>query len=188
MVIPVTVSRPISPGSQILNTIKRKHPVKKHVPQKKITTNKWADDPALAYKPFNPKFCDCRKWNGGHGAQCNRTAGDEGLCGLHLNQLAKILTNGGHDLSYGRFNGERPSHCCRTIGGKEHRWKDLIKSRREKKRGAAKKTGRRAAKKAAKKAGKKVAGKGEKEDKKTVAATSMRVTDTSGNRSSVSKM
>jgi len=183
MVIPATVSRPISPGSQILNTIKRKHPIKKHVPQKKPTAIKWSDDPALAYKPFDPTFCDCRKWNGGHGAQCNRNADDDGLCGLHRNQLAKIRSNGGRDLSYGRFSAERPTHCCRTIAGKEHRWKDLIKARSEKnKRLIA------AKKKAAGKATKKAARKATKKSAKMAAKKSMSVPDSSVGQLSVSKM
>ena len=55
-------------------------------PKAKKSSGAWVDDPALADKPFDPAFCNCRKWNGGWGAQCNREISDDGLCAMHNKQ------------------------------------------------------------------------------------------------------
>jgi len=96
-------------------------------PQPRKSSGAWVDNPELANKPFNPEFCNCRKWNDGYGGQCNRDVFDDGLCKLHKNQLDKIIQNGGSDLSHGRFNEPRPVMCL-AKPEKEHKhpWKDLI--------------------------------------------------------------
>jgi hypothetical protein len=110
MVVPTTVSRPISSGSQILNTITRKHPIKKHVPEKRPTANKWVDDPSLAYKPYDPRFCNCHRL---------ARDGTDQLCNLHHNQLLKTLQNGGLDLPYGRFNEPLPNNLKKSLKKKK---------------------------------------------------------------------
>ena len=100
----------------------------------KKSSGAWVDDPELAEKPFNPDFCNCRKWNLGYGAQCNREISEDGLCTLHKKQYDKIIERGGEDLSHGRFDGDRPTHCL-AYPEKEHKhpWKDLKEEKKEKK-------------------------------------------------------
>ena len=85
------------------------------------------DDPELANLPFNPELCNCRKWNGGYGAQCNRVKLDgEDLCALHKKNYDRIIEEGGEDLSHGRYNADRPTHCLRQPEKEhEHPWQDL---------------------------------------------------------------
>jgi len=49
----------------------------------KKSSGAWVDDPELAKKPYDPEFCNCRKWNNGYGAQCNRVVSEDGLCSMH---------------------------------------------------------------------------------------------------------
>ena len=93
----------------------------------KKPTPKWVDDPELANLPFNPELCNCRKWNGGYGAQCNRAPLDgEELCALHQKNYERVIDQGGEDLSHGRFNLPRPTHClAKPDKEQEHAWKDL---------------------------------------------------------------
>ena len=110
----------------------------------KKPTPKWEDDPALADLPFNPELCNCRRWNGGFGAQCNRPKlEDDDLCALHKKNYERVIANGGEDLTHGRFNQERPTHCL-AKPDKEHAhpWNDLKVER------AAKKDSEKAEKKA----------------------------------------
>lgn len=98
----------------------------------KKSSGAWVDDPELANKPFDPEFCNCRKWNKGFGAQCNRAVAEDGLCSMHKKQYDKIIENGGQDLSHGRYNEERPEKCL-TKPEREHvhPWKDLVKTKDE---------------------------------------------------------
>ena len=101
--------------------------------QAKKSSGAWVDDPALAQKPFDPEFCNCRKWNKGFGAQCNRAVSEDGLCSMHKKQYDKIIDNGGEDLSHGRYNDERPEKClAKPDKGHIHPWKDLVKPNEEK--------------------------------------------------------
>ena len=104
----------------------------------KKPTAKWVDNPELAKRPFNPELCNCRKWNGGYGAQCNRVKlADDDLCALHKKNLERVIENGGEDLSHGRFNGVRPTHClAKPDKEHEHPWKDLTGERAAKRRSA----------------------------------------------------
>jgi len=88
-------------------------------PEKK-TTPKWVDNPELAKLPFNPELCNCRKWNRGFGAQCNRPKGITGdVCDHHAKILHKIKECGGNDFSHGRYNMARPTHCLQRISGRK---------------------------------------------------------------------
>ena len=67
----------------------------------KKPTPKWVDDPELADLDFNPEHCNCRKWNGGFGAQCNREKlEDDVLCALHKKNYDRIIEEGGDDPAY----------------------------------------------------------------------------------------
>ena len=96
----------------------------------KKSSGAWVDDPELANKPFDPEFCNCRKWNAGYGAQCNRAVAEDGLCSMHKKQYDKIIDNGGEDLSHGRYNQERPEKCLAKPDKEQiHKWKDLVKKK-----------------------------------------------------------
>ena len=95
-------------------------------PEKK-SSGAWVDDPELVKKPFDPEFCNCRKWNAGYGAQCNRPVSEDDLCSLHKKQYDKIIENGGVDLSHGRYCEERPEKCLAKPEKEQvHKWKDLV--------------------------------------------------------------
>ena len=133
-------------------------------PKPRKSSGAWVDDPELAEKPFDPAFCNCRKWNAGHGAQCNRVVDEDGLCTHHKKQYDKIIEEGGLDLSHGRYNDERPTHCLRKPDDDHaHPWKDLKKDKKEKKE---KKEKEKKEKKVKKKKDKKEKKKKEKKEKK----------------------
>ena len=84
------------------------------------------NDPELANKPFDPEFCNARLWNSGFGCQCNRSVDTDGLCTQHAKVYDKSIENGGTDLSHGRYNDDRPTHClAHAPFDREHPWRDL---------------------------------------------------------------
>lgn len=86
----------------------------------KKPTPKWVDDPELANLPFNPELCNCRKWNRGFGAQCNRPKGiSSDVCDHHAKVLRKIKECGGNDFAHGRYNKVRPTHCLQRSSGRK---------------------------------------------------------------------
>ena len=88
-------------------------------PEKKQSP-KWVDDPALAELPFNPERCNCRKWNRGFGAQCNRPKGiTSDVCDHHEKRMRKIDECGGNDFPHGRYNTTRPAHCLQRSSGRK---------------------------------------------------------------------
>ena len=83
-------------------------------------------EPDLANVPFNPEFCNARLWNSGFGCQCNRSVDTDGLCAHHAKLYDKSIENGGTDLSHGRYNDDRPTHClAHAPFDREHPWRDL---------------------------------------------------------------